>query len=278
MNIVDILDQIEKADTGVKESNTRRAAMKDMLSFSKKVAAAAVPLGLGSMFSTASAQTPATDSVVASLQMILAIKHFELALLTNGLAKIKFNATDTAVLTQIKDQETKHIAFLKAAITAAGKTPVAAKTNYDYTGAGTNYDIFVSAKTFIKIIQVLKDLLVRAIKGQAPALVKQGQYLAAALAIHAVDARASSRLRLMRLADGYSPTNKPWINVLDETENPGSLPLDQNMIVGEDNVKQGSTDVSTISGVSKAQATQAFDEPFTKEQVQTALTPFKVTL
>jgi hypothetical protein len=282
MNIVDILDHIEKVDTNGKDSNTRRAAMKDMLSFSKKVAAAAVPLGLGSMFS-ASAQTVASDSVVASLQFILTIKNFEFALISTGLSKIKWispnAATDVVALNQIKDQESKHIAFLQAAITAAGKVPVAAQTNYDFPGGGTNYDVFFSNKTFMKVVQIVKDATIRAIKGQVSTLMTQREFLAAALAIQAVDARASSRLRVMRLGDGYSPTNRPWVNMLDETSNPGSLQLDINIYVGEDNVTQAGGSVTNINGqsVTQAQASQAFDEPFTIEQAKTAFAPFKVT-
>jgi hypothetical protein len=279
MKIVDILDQIEKVDTEL-TSNSRRAAMKNLFSFSKKVAAAAVPLGLGSMFSTASAQTPPSAEVVAGLQVILAIKHFELALINGGLTAKTFirpiPAADITTFNQIKDQETKHIAFLQAAITSAGATPVAAKTTYDFE-AKTNYDIFTSPKTFTKVVQIVKDAAIRTINGLAPSLVKQGNYLAAALAIHAVDARSSSRLRVARLADGYSPTNRPWVNNVDETEVAGSLPLDINIFVGEGNTTQGATDVSKISGVTQAQATQAFDEPLTLDQARTAFAPFKVT-
>jgi hypothetical protein len=280
MNIVDILDHIEKLDTEVSDRlNPRRAAMKDMLNFGKKVAAAAVPLGLGSMFS-ASAQTPASDAVVASLQYVLALKHFEYALLTGGLAKISFNApnkaTDLVALNQIKDQETKHIAFLRAAISAAGKTPVVAKTNYDFTAGGVYNDIFNSNKTFLKVVQGVKDTVIRAIKGQAPSLVKQGDYLAAALAIHAVDARSSSKLRMMRLLDGYSAANKPWISERDQTENEV---IGKDVFAGEDNDKQGTSTVTNINGqsVTHAQATEAFDEPLSMADVAAGLAPFKVT-
>jgi hypothetical protein len=284
MNILNILDQIDKVDTDVNNRlNPRREAMKHMFKFGKKVAVASVPLGLGAVFSTASAQTPASDAVVTSLQFILALKHFEYALLSGGLAKVTFNApnaaTDVVALKQIQDQESKHIAFLQTAITAAGKTPVAAQTNYDFTAGGNYNDIFFSNKTFIKEVQVIKDAVIRATKGQLPSLVKQGDLLAAAMAIHAVDARHSARLRMMRLADGYSPTNKPWLSEVVET---AGVPVSQDIFVGEDNVNQGTTspDVTNINGqsVTHAQATEAFDEPLTMAQVATALAPFKVTI
>jgi hypothetical protein len=282
MNIVDILDQIENVDIDVNDRlNPRRAAMKGMLNFGKKAAIASVPFGLASMFSTASAQTPASDSVVASLQFVLALKHFEYALLTNGLSKIKFTApnttTDLVALNQIKDQETKHIAFLQAAIKAAGKTPVAAQSSYDFTGGGVYNDIFTSNKTFLKVVQGFKDTVIRATKGQAPSLVKQGDYLAAALAIHAVDARSSAKLRIMRLLNGYSPANKPWISERDQTENEA---IGKDVFAGEDNDKQGTSTVTNINGqsVTHAQATEAFDEPLTIEQVRSGIAPFKITV
>jgi hypothetical protein len=280
MNIVNILDQIEKVETEVNGGiNPRRAAMKSLLSFGKKAVVASVPLGLGSMFSTASAQTSSTDAMIASLQVVLAIKHFELALLNNGLNRTftkPLSAADRTALTTIKDQESKHIAFLQKTITSAGKVPVAAKATYDFTGSGNYNDINVSSNTFLKIVQGIKDVSVRAIKGQAGVFVKAGPFLEAALAIHAVDARHSAKLRYMRLVNGYSTTNKPWVSERDQTENETIGKL---VFIGEDNDKQGASTVTNINGqnVTHAQATEAFDEPLTKDQVASALAPFKVT-
>jgi hypothetical protein len=276
MNIVNILDNIEKIDTEVNDRlNPRRAAMKSMLSFGKKAAIASVPLGLGSMFSTASAQTPASDGQIASLQVVLAIKHFELALINNGINRPftkPLSANDKVALTQIKDQETKHIAFLQKAITDAGKVPVAAKATYDFTG-GNNYpDINNSSNTFLKVVQGIKDVSVRAMKGQVGVFLKAGTLLDAALAIHAVDARHSSKLRYMRLVAGYSSINKPWVSERDKTE---AEAIGQYVFAGEDN-DNGATNING-QAVTHAQATEAFDEPLSKEEVATALAAFKVT-
>lgn len=279
MNIVNILDQIEKVDNEVIDKlNPRRAAMKGMLSFGKKAAVAAVPFGLGSMFNTASAQTSASG-IVDALQFILALKHFESALITQGLLKVKYSSPNTAAdlvaLNTIKDQTNKHIAFLKSAITAAGATPVAAKaaTAYDYTGGGAYANAMSTTITFLKVLQGVKDATVRAIKGQAPALVKQGDTLAAALAMHAVDARHASKLRIMRLFNGYSSPIKPWTSERDLTENEA---IGKDVFAGEDTTTQAGVDTSKISGVTHAQATEAFDEPLTKAQVTAALAPFKI--
>jgi hypothetical protein len=280
MNILNILDEIEKVDANVNSRlNPRREAMKDMFKFGKKVAVASVPLGLGSMFSTASAQTGASEAMIASLQIVLAIKHFELALLNNGLTKSfskPLSTSDRDALTQIKDHESKHIAFLQKTITDAGKIPVVAKTNYDFTGNGNYNDINVSSSTFLKIVQGIKDVSVRAMKGQAVVFLKAGPFLDAALAIHAVDARDSAKLRYMRLVAGYSTINKPWVSERDKTE---SETIGKYVFAGEDNDKQGASTVTNINGlsVSHAQATEAFDEPLTKDDLAIALAPFKVT-
>jgi hypothetical protein len=282
MNIVNIIDEIEKVDSDViGRLNPRRAAMKEVFNFSKKAAVAAIPLGLGSMFNKASAQTGASDTVVAALQFVLALKHFEFALLTQGLAKVTFDArnaaSDKVALNQIRDQEANHIAALTTAISGAGKTPVVAKTTYDFTAGGTYTDIFKSNRTFLKVAQGIKDTVIRAIKGQAPALFGTGAYLEAALAIHAVDARHSAKLRLMRLFDGYSKANKPWLSELDQTENEN---IGKDVFAGEDTVMQAGFDVTALTGsaVTHAQATEAFDEPLTMQAVLSALAPFKFTV
>ena len=279
MNIVNILDQIEKVDNEVIDKlNPRRAAMKGMLNFGKKAAVAAVPFGLGSMFnsSTASAQTSGA-AVVDALQFVLALKHFESALLTKVLPGVKYSspntAGDVAALNTIRDQVNKHITFLQTAIKAAGATPVAAKTTYDYTGGGAYGTVTSSTITFLKVLQGVKDASVRAIKGQAPALVKQGDTLAAALAMHAVDARHAAKLRLMRLFNGYSAPIKPWTSERDLTE---KEPIGKDVFLGEDLTTQAGVDTSKISGITHAQATEAFDEPLTKAQVTAALAPFKI--
>lgn len=51
MNIVNILEEIEKVDGEIYERlNPRRAAMKSFFNMGKKISLAAMPLALGSMF------------------------------------------------------------------------------------------------------------------------------------------------------------------------------------------------------------------------------------
>ncbi len=275
MNILNIIDEIEKVDGAVSsESNPRRAAVKDFFSFGKKVAAAAVPLGLGSMF-TASAQT--SSDVTAALQYVLALKHAEVALVTRGLTSVKFDgpnaATDKQAIQMILEQDKLHVKFLETTI---GTSAVKAQTNYDFTANGIFNDVLHSDNTFFKVVQGVKDTTIRAIKGVAPALVKQGDVLGAALSIHSVESRHSAKLRLIRFLDGYSDDSKPWISQTDQTTGA----IGEANYAGEDNTMQGGKSVTGINGtsVSADQATEAFDEPLTKAQVIAALGPFKIVL
>jgi hypothetical protein len=275
MNILNIIDEIEKVDGAVtSEPNPRRAAVKDFFSFGKKVAAAAVPLGLGSMF-TASAQT--SSEAKAALQYVLALKHAEVTLVTRGLASVRFDgpnaATDKQAIQMILDQDKLHVKYLENAI---GTDAVKAQTNYDFTANGTFKDVLNSDNTFFKVVQGIKDTTIRAIKGAAPALLKQGDVLGAALSIHSVESRHSAKLRLIRLLNGYSPDSKPWISQTDQTTGA----IGEANYAGEDNVTQGGKSVTGINGtsVTAAQATEAFDEPLSKDQVKAALAPFKIVL
>ena len=77
MNIVNIFDEIEKADGEIYERlSPRRKAMKDFFRVGSKVAIAAVPFGLGAMFNKAYGQTPPAG-VIAVLQYALTLEHFE---------------------------------------------------------------------------------------------------------------------------------------------------------------------------------------------------------
>ena len=77
MNIVNILEEIEKVDGEVYERlSPRRAAMKDFFNRSSKVAMAAMPFAIGSMFTKAyGASIP--DKVLNVLQYALTLEHFE---------------------------------------------------------------------------------------------------------------------------------------------------------------------------------------------------------
>src|SRR5687768_14248263 len=162
MKFVNILEEIEKVDGDIYERlSPRRKAMKDFFNIGSKVAAAAMPFAIGSMFNKAYGQTvPA--AVLNVLQYALTLEHFEYNFYKQGLAAVTFvpaipTGADKTALEQIRDSELKHVNFLKTVITGAGATPVAEKTNYDFTAKGAFATVFTSYATFLAVAQVLED-------------------------------------------------------------------------------------------------------------------------
>ena len=79
MNVQNILSEIEKVDPEVYERlDTRRKAMKSFANLSGRLALAAVPLALGSMFSKAYGQTVPT-AVIDTLKFALTLEYLEAA-------------------------------------------------------------------------------------------------------------------------------------------------------------------------------------------------------
>ncbi|HEY0176543.1 MAG TPA: ferritin-like domain-containing protein, partial [Pedobacter sp.] len=85
MNIINILEEIEKVDGEVYERlSPRRAAMKEFYGFGSKVALAAVPLALGSMFKKAYGQS--TSTVLDVLNFALTLEYLEYYFYQTGAA------------------------------------------------------------------------------------------------------------------------------------------------------------------------------------------------
>ncbi len=292
MNLQNIFSEIENVDADFQDRmDTRRSAMKEFANFSGKVALAAMPLAIGSMFKKAYGQTP-TD-VLDVLQFALTLEYLEAEFYTLGVARsgVQNNAGSLgiAALSKIRDHENAHVAYLRSVITALGSTPVA-KPNFDFTGGkgipavgpfqawDTNYDVFLA------VSQTLEDTGVRAYKGQAGRLINNKAILTAALNIHSVEARHASHVRQMRRARGvatsnttlYSGSIKPWINQKDS--NIGVAPYAaavQGNYNGEENIVQGGVTITNLpGGASLDAATASFDEPLTKAQVLILVDPF----
>lgn len=278
MNILNILDEIEKVDGEVYERlNPRRRAMKEFFNFGSKVALAAVPMALGSMFKTAYGQTTATVEQV--LQYALTLEYLEAEFYTRGVAAAGLIPAGAALgaITTIRDHENQHVTFLRTTLTSLGKTPVA-KPTFDFSGGNgsgtgpfatvfTNYDIFLA------VSQVFEDTGVRAYKGQAPNLLRQGAVLTAALNIHSVEARHASHIRQMRKARGANV--KPWITGKD---NGIGLAAVQPSYDGEELETQAGVKITGINGlgINVNAATESFDEPLTMAQVLAIVDPFIV--
>lgn len=279
MNIVNILEEIEKVDGDVYERlSPRRKAMKDFFSMGSKVAIAAMPLALGSIFKTAYGQTvPA--SVINVLQYALTLEHFEYRFYENGarLAPIPAGADRTAIQL-IRDSELAHVNFLKTVISSVGATPVAEKAVYDFTAKGTFPTVFTNYATFLAVAQALEDTGVRAYKGRAGELLGEKVFLTAALGIHAVEARHAAKIRYMRRMNGHAPMLKPYITGGNDSGVPAA---DGNYggATPESNVIQAGITITGINGlqISASAASEAFDEALTAAEVLALVAPFGVS-
>ncbi len=278
MNILNILDEIEKVDGEVYERlNPRRKAMKDFFNFGSKVAAASLPFAIGSMLKTAYGQT--TASVEQVFQYALTLEYLEAEFYTRGVAAaglIPAGASQAAI-TVIRDHENQHVTFLRTALQGLGKTPVA-KPTFDFSagngsGTGPFATVFTNYDIFLAVAQVFEDTGVRAYKGQAPNLLRQGALLTAALNIHSVEARHAAKIRQMRKARGANV--KPWITGKD---NGIGLAAVQPSYDGEELETQAGVKITGINGqaISFNAATEAFDEPLTMAQVLGIVDPFIV--
>lgn len=278
MNILNILEEIEKTDAEVHERiSPRRKAMAEFYGFGKKVALASLPFALGSMFKKAYAQTASAD-VEAVLQFALTLEYLEAEFYTKGVAAAGLVPAGAALaaITTIRDHENQHVTFLRTAISSLGKTPVS-KPTFDFSaGNGSNTgpfaNVFSDYDTFLAVAQTFEDTGVRAYKGQAGALIGSGGVLTAALNIHSVEARHAAHIRQMRKARGANV--KPWIAGQDT----GIGAIVQASYAGEELETQAGIKITGINGqmISVAAATEAFDEPLTKAQILAIVDPFIV--
>ncbi len=280
MNLQNIISEIEKVDPEVYDRlDTRRTAMKKFANLSGKVAVASIPFALGSMFKTAYGQTATTAFDV--LNFALTLEYLEAEFYNNIVGSVGYmTATDPekAALTKIRDDENKHVIFLKTALGAAA----VAKPTFDLTGGngsgtGPFAGYLANYAVQLAMAQTFEDTGVRAYKGQAPNL--QGTanrpYLTAALKIHSVEARHASHIRQMRRALAAAiPAGqvvKPWITLNQSgIEFPPANSAIQMSYNGEEVVTQASVAITGIGGnsfIDASAASAAFDEPLTKEQV-----------
>jgi hypothetical protein len=280
MNLHNIFNEISKTDPEVYDRmDTRRDAMRSFARIGGKLALAAVPIALGSMFKKAYAGTTGTkETVVEILNYALTLEYLEAEFyataISKGTALVPAGAPAGAIKT-IGDHETAHVNFLKTAITASGGATVA-KPTFDFSagngsGNGPFKDVFTSYALFLAVAQVFEDTGVRAYKGRAAEIVKGGDVLQAALNIHSVEARHASHIRQMRKANGFGDV-KPWITGKES----GIGPAVQASYNGEENTKQATIEIVNINGqtISANAATEAFDEPLTKDEVLAIVDPF----
>ncbi|AMJ65377.1 ferritin-like domain-containing protein [Hymenobacter sp. PAMC 26628] len=252
---------------------------------------------MSTLFTKAYGQTATLDPViVATLNLALQLEYLEYyyydtALNSSGL----LTPEQTTAFTIIRNDEKLHISTLLSVLKTAA-IPDPTRAGYDYTTSqnktrsplmpafaslgGTTSPttgMFTDNATFLLVGQNFVDTGVRAYKGGAANLISQKDILEAALNIHSVEARHSSRIRSFRRGgiQGTTPP-KSWITP-DET--PGAL-LPNNGVAGapamvspyaagadatkypaENNVTQATLALTT-SGIASATAgAEAFDEP-----------------
>jgi hypothetical protein len=281
MNLQNIISEIEKHDPEVlNKLDTRRKAMKEFASFSGKVALASIPFALGSMFKKAyGSPTSPSDIIIDTLNFALTLEYLESNFYIKAVASGIIPSGDAlTALTVIRDHENEHVTFLSTAISAAGGTPLSFKaSDFDFTAKGTFPTVFSDYGVLLAVAQTFEDTGVRAYKGQAGNLISNNDYLQAALQIHSVEARHAAHLREMRRSNGSlvpaGVTVKPWITLNQSGIGTAAV---QASYDGEENVMQAGVTITNIGGfpISAAAASEAFDEPLTKEQVTAIVTPF----
>lgn len=300
MNLQNIVSELEKTDPEIYDRlDTRRKAMKKFANLSGKVALASLPFAFGSMLNKAYGRTTAINDVFSVLNFALKLEYLEAEFYNRVVGNTSLgyapslgfaSATSAAAtaLTKIRDDENKHVAFLKSAISAAGGTPIP-KPNIDLSGGGSAAGTGPFAGIYLSnygvqlaMAQTFEDTGVRAYKGQAPNL--QGTanrpYLTAALEIHSVEARHASHIRQMRRTTGLlvpaGITVKPWITLNQSgiaTGNAGTDAAIQKSYDGaipESNTTQANVPITGIGGnsfITAAAASESFDEPLTDVEV-----------
>lgn len=292
MNLQNIFNQIEKVDPEVYDRmDTRRNSMKQFASIGKALAAIAVPSAVGTMFKKAYGQTP-TD-VLDVLQFALTLEYLESEFYiaaVGSAAAASAPAADRTALTIIRDHEAAHVTFLRGVISTLGATPVTfTAASFDFSGGnGSGTGPFATAFTSYPVLlaaaQTFEDTGVRAYKGQAGRLVNNNDVLTAALQIHAVEARHASKIRYMRrtmTGTNLIPTGvtlQPWITLNQSgiDAGPAANAAIQPSYNGEEVVTQAGVAITNINGqpISANEASEAFDEPLTKDQILAIVDPF----
>lgn len=273
MNLNNIINHIEKIDPEVYDRlDGRRDALKKFTSFAGKVAMLSVPFTMGSMFKKAYGQN--VNTILEVLNYALTLEYLEAEFYTMGVAAPGLIPAGAALnaITTIRDHEVAHVNFLKTAIQGAGGTP-ASKPTFDFTAGGAFASVFTNYDTFLALSQAFEDTGVRAYKGQATKLMSNNDVLTAALRIHSVEARHAAHVRKMRRERGADV--KPWIT----GNNTGGLPAaTQPIYAGEENTVQAGVEITNINGmqISADDASEAFDEPLSAQQVLAIVDPFIV--
>lgn len=302
MDILNLINDIQTADPEFADRvSPRRAAIKNITSFGSKVAVAALPFALGTIFKKAYGQT-ATSPVNDVLNFALTAELIEATFYNTAVARatagtLAIPAADLNAIKLIQADENNHVTFLRTALTAANENaankarstaalPVGTfSTSYDFSGnakgtvpgAGPFSAVFTNYDIFLAVSQAFEDTGVRAYKGQAGFL-KLLPQLTAALNIHSVEARHAAYIRRLRATRAGAPANfRSWVTG-DATTASGitvtaaATTATNPIYAGEANVIQAGVNLTGIAG--QKAATEAFDEPLNTADSLAILTNF----
>ena len=240
------------------EPMSRRDALDQLKTTGLSVAAISMPLALLSRSQPSVAQSSADPVEILNYALTLEYledSYYRQGLSTNGLIPSEV----LSVFDQISAHESTHVQVLTATIEDLGGTPVSfSDEDFDFTANGS-FDPFNDYPTFLILSQAFEDTGVRAYKGQAPMLAGQ-DLLTPALQIHSVEARHAAEVRRLRAASQGADL-KPWIT----GNQSGNAP--QSVYAGEDNLTQAGIAQLSLGDYSEAEATEAYDEPLTMDDV-----------
>ena len=200
-----------------------------------------MPLLLGSLLITTAAPAYAQGAVLTPQQVVeyaLTLEKLEAdfysravdAAANGGLATAPQVAKDAIV--SYGQDEAQHVTDLSAVLTSLGGDPdgITIPDNPNYN-AILNRDPFANPTDFLLAGQYVEDLGVAAYKGQVQNLLAAGEaakpVLAAALAIHSVEARHAAGVRFLRETLGSNI--RPWIRNQSEViyqENRDDSPIE----------------------------------------------------
>lgn len=287
MNLQNIITEIEKVDPEVYERfDSRRKVMKNFANLSGKIALAAVPMAVASMFTKAYGQTPA--SVNAILNFALTLEYLEAEFYNNIVGSAGFLTATAGVqasLRKVQDDENKHVAFLRTVLgTAAVPKPTFDFSAGNGSGTGPFAGYRASLTVQLAMAQVFEDTGVRAYKGQAANLQSNRTVLTAALNIHSVEARHAAYIRYIRRGlDQAIPASqkplKPWITLnFSGIDFPPAQAAINPSYAGEEVTTQAGVNIVGLGGAfnTAAAASEGFDEPLTMAQVLAIVDPFIV--
>jgi Ferritin-like domain len=237
------------------------------------LAMASVPVALAALARDVFAQGGLPANIVTILNFALMHEYMESTLYNYGLSPhfAIVPEEDFQIFQTIQTHENLHVQYLLATLgSQAVREPF-----FDFSGgsgsyAGPYHAAFYVYDEFKALSQSFEDLGVRMYKGQLPALMGMQPLLLAALQIHSVEARHASEVRRLRGSFLDNVPNRGWI-AGDETD----ITLTSAFYAGEQNTVQDGIDIVTLN-FSADDASEAFDEPLTMQQVQTVLTPFLI--